>query len=565
MSRFYLDTVRPRKKYGGININPANRGKFTATMKHTGKSAEELSHSSNPLTRKWNHKENGGTIQFPNLFLDTMIPRLVSSINIANPQEYFDSVQPQHNYIYPKGFNESDFKSQEKRYTVNPGDSMWRVATQHGLTVDQLRQLNPNIKNDLIHPNDELVYSRKEAKQIHNLKDEWNKESRFNRDNKTAIMNAPHNSNYALIDKENHRLTIFDKDNNILYTTNNISTGESGNDYNTITKADLSEKMNMSTPAGISQITSTGTYHGAPSFQRNRNYSNDPKDAIASSIHIGNTKDSKASNGCVRIGNKQTLEEMSKYLGAGNMVYTLPSKPGSRFTLADGKLNFTADNPYGNDDPNNKRRFWDDYNVVTDTSYNPLLISMSDAVPIDERNNAQNYIKGLVNNKQQFQKDLGISSDLYNKLANLSLGIAQQETKFGTSDRYKLKGILGDSVLNLLRGNTNRSRGITQIKINGDNAELRRLYKKYNINENTLQDPSIAAKATLLRLYHMYKYEGSKYTGANNKPIDRLDAILYKWMGQNYKLANHTATPETNEYINNVKKYANMFNMYSVY
>lgn len=53
-------------KYGGsIHINPANRGKFTATMKRTGKTAEELSHSSNPLTRKraifalnarkWNH------------------------------------------------------------------------------------------------------------------------------------------------------------------------------------------------------------------------------------------------------------------------------------------------------------------------------------------------------------------------------------------------------------------------------------------------------------------------------------------------------------------------------
>ena len=40
MSRFYLDSIRPRKKYGGININPANRDKFTVTMKRTGKSAE---------------------------------------------------------------------------------------------------------------------------------------------------------------------------------------------------------------------------------------------------------------------------------------------------------------------------------------------------------------------------------------------------------------------------------------------------------------------------------------------------------------------------------------------
>lgn len=65
MSRFYLDNIRPRKKYGEIHINPDNKGKFTATMQRTGKSAEELSHSSNPLTRKraifalnarkWNH------------------------------------------------------------------------------------------------------------------------------------------------------------------------------------------------------------------------------------------------------------------------------------------------------------------------------------------------------------------------------------------------------------------------------------------------------------------------------------------------------------------------------
>lgn len=62
----HLDEARPQhKKGGGIHINPANRGKFTATMQRTGKTAKELSHSSNPLTRKraifalnarkWNH------------------------------------------------------------------------------------------------------------------------------------------------------------------------------------------------------------------------------------------------------------------------------------------------------------------------------------------------------------------------------------------------------------------------------------------------------------------------------------------------------------------------------
>lgn len=36
----------------GIDIDPKNKGKFTATKKETGKSTEELTHSKNPLTRK---------------------------------------------------------------------------------------------------------------------------------------------------------------------------------------------------------------------------------------------------------------------------------------------------------------------------------------------------------------------------------------------------------------------------------------------------------------------------------------------------------------------------------
>lgn len=37
---------------GSIHINPANRGKFNATKKRTGKTTEELTHSKDPLTRK---------------------------------------------------------------------------------------------------------------------------------------------------------------------------------------------------------------------------------------------------------------------------------------------------------------------------------------------------------------------------------------------------------------------------------------------------------------------------------------------------------------------------------
>ena len=59
------------KSKSGIHIKPENKGKFTATKKKTGKSTEELTHSSNPVTKKravfaqnaakWKHA-NGGVI-----------------------------------------------------------------------------------------------------------------------------------------------------------------------------------------------------------------------------------------------------------------------------------------------------------------------------------------------------------------------------------------------------------------------------------------------------------------------------------------------------------------------
>lgn len=53
----YLDSTTPveRRKHatgGTIHIKPANRGKFTETMRRTGKTKYELAHSPNALTRK---------------------------------------------------------------------------------------------------------------------------------------------------------------------------------------------------------------------------------------------------------------------------------------------------------------------------------------------------------------------------------------------------------------------------------------------------------------------------------------------------------------------------------
>lgn len=69
------DAFKPVKyeSGGSIHINPANKGKFNATKAATGKSTEELTHSSNPITKKravfaqnaarWSQNADGGAIE----------------------------------------------------------------------------------------------------------------------------------------------------------------------------------------------------------------------------------------------------------------------------------------------------------------------------------------------------------------------------------------------------------------------------------------------------------------------------------------------------------------------
>lgn len=77
-------------KGGSIHIKPENRGKFTETKRRTGKTTEELTHSSNPLTRKraifalnsrhWNKHSNGGYLEGKEYDLDELeIKRLIDA------------------------------------------------------------------------------------------------------------------------------------------------------------------------------------------------------------------------------------------------------------------------------------------------------------------------------------------------------------------------------------------------------------------------------------------------------------------------------------------------------
>ena len=103
-----------------IDIDPKNKGKFTATKKATSKSTEELTHSKNPLTRK---------------------------------RANFAKMAKRH----WKPLKESDYMDDgnlESQYGKNP-DSMWTYGTNlnpsvvDGLEPNQVRHAgNGNIKND---------------------------------------------------------------------------------------------------------------------------------------------------------------------------------------------------------------------------------------------------------------------------------------------------------------------------------------------------------------------------------------------------------------------------------
>ena len=50
-------------------------------------------------------------------------------------------------------------------YTVKSGDSVWLIANNHGISMDQLRSLN-NIKGDLIHPGQKLIIKKSTANTV---------------------------------------------------------------------------------------------------------------------------------------------------------------------------------------------------------------------------------------------------------------------------------------------------------------------------------------------------------------------------------------------------------------
>lgn len=502
-------------------------------------------------------------------------------------------------------------------YTVSKGDTLWGIAKRLGLSLDDIVSWNRDIPDiNKIQIGDKIKVSDPSLsieKEDHDLMEIVSREADINRmSDEDIIKSANHKSNYAIVDKKNKKLTVYSPHGDILYSTNDIGTGASGDDYNTYTKTKngklVSGAGNMSTPAGITRVSGIGEYHGRKSFQRARF---NPKTGkwdhdIASSMHH-EASAGRGSNGCIRLLG-DTGNELYNFIKKGDFIYTLPEKEGSRFVIREGSINYIADNPYGED--SGEKKLWDDYNVHINKDFRPLNISIKnsdispDVLPkwiydaydpkdgtnsnsaflgvisaidniakMDKLGNIKEYGDAISSNKERIMSEFGIDSYTYDRMAMLAMGIAEQETKFGVSPRYIGKQAIGDFGVDiakrfrsLLKGDgwndrSYNSKGITQIKIEGDNDETKKIYDKFGIDKENILKPYNSGIATMLRLASIYKNEvvGRGFKDNKGNDIDKFDALLYKWMGKGRLLNNGKASPDDNDYINNVKKYIGNF------
>lgn len=234
-------------------------------------------------------------------------------------------------------------------YTVSKGDTLWSIAKRLGLSLDDIISWNRDIPDiNKIQIGDKIKVSDPSLsieKEDHDLMDIISREAEINKmSDEDIIKSVDHKSNYAIVDKKNKKLTVYSPSGDILYSTNNIGVGASGDDYNTYTKTTKDKKLiagagNMSTPAGITRVSGIGEYHGQKSFQRARF---DPKTGkwdhdISSSMHH-EASAGRGSNGCIRLlGN--TGNELYNFIKKGDFIYTLPEKEGSRFVVRGFKDN----------------------------------------------------------------------------------------------------------------------------------------------------------------------------------------------------------------------------------
>jgi hypothetical protein len=457
----------------------------------------------------------------------------------------------------------------------------------------QGRKYGTNIKGEKFEPNDEVleknnlnkpevkerlqtqnkltgsVYSTKKTSKLEPEYKNWEeirqRNTEINKMDQAEIIKQFHkgtSEQYVIVDKKRDKMHLYEGDKEI--ASYNIGTGENIGDQQTKTVVKdgkvLWEEGNKMTGAGIYTASNVNPknnhYSDAPTW----NFYNENGIEVPMALHssFGNRtskiKDNdetnnRLSNGCIN-GVCQDLRDLyTKGFNKGEKLYVLPDDDNNKYEISNGKIIFKS-----KDSEVNK--------TINTLQYKPIKIEYNKEFR-ESYPEVKNMAQAIVNNKKSLMKDLKINGDLFNDIAEISLGVAGQETEYGTSLKYKLKteGVQ-DILKSITNNNSYNSKGITQIKFDGMNKEVKVLFDKYGITKDNLNKGDKAIIAQIILFSYAYNNELPAYQKVMKElNVSPIEALLYLNQGKSGELRNKTATPEKNIYIKNVKTFSKNFTL----
>ena len=503
--------------------------------------------------------------------------RLLSG-EFDNKQTLNNNFVNNQDYTKAKDFNESFkiarnqlganqiFEYQGKKYGTNIVGEKFEPSKD---VLEKVGMNIPSVKQNLYEQNKlvESVYSTKKTTKLEPEYKDWEKvkqrQQEINKMDQVDIIKEYYKDSdeqYLVLDKKRGKLHLYKGNKEI--TSYNVGIGENIGDEQTKTIIRDNKVMwdegNKMTGAGIYTVSGVNPknthYSNAPTW----NFKNEQGIEVPMAIHssfgdrTNKIKDNdefnnRLSNGCIN-GICYNLEELyKKGYKEGQKLYVLPDDKTNIYTISNGKLIFKSNNQNVN-------------KTINTLNYKPIKIQYNKSLKEDAPE-VVNMTQAIVDNKQKLMKELKINGDVYNELAKLTLGLAGQESKYGTSFKFKVKTEFTQDVLKNITGNKSyNSKGLTQIKYDGVNDEVKKIFKKYNITKENLNQGDKAALAQIILLSHMYNNELPTYRkNINEIGISDMDALLYLNQGKRKELVNKTATPEKNTYIQSVKKFAENF------
>jgi hypothetical protein len=459
------------------------------------------------------------------------------------------------------------FEYQGRKYGTNLAGESFNPSEE---ILKKFNMNTPEVKERLTIQSKlvESVFSTKQTAKLEPEYQDWDKvkqrQDEINRMAQVDIIKQYHKNSeeqYVIVDKKRGKMHLMQGGKEI--SSYNVGTGENFGDEQTRTWVDKEtkkvdwDKGNKQTGAGIYTVSARDSknkqYH-APSWNFTNEYGIEVPMAIhgATRDRVGKIQDkdetnNRVSNGCIN-GICYDLEDLYRQgYKEGQKLYVLPDNDNNKFELKNGKLVFTSS------DQNVNR-------TVNTLNYKPIKIEVSEKLK-SEAPEAVRMAETLVNKKQELMKALKINGDIYNDLASLTLGLAGQESKYGTSLKYNLKTELTQDLAKWASGNKSyNSKGLTQIKFDGVNSEVKELFKKYGITKDNIDKGDNAAVAQMIMFAHAYNNELPAYKATIKElGISETDALLYLNQGKRNELVNKTATPNKNMYIQNVKNFAKDF------